>query len=114
MTAHISYRSLSTEIKHFMEEIMSIGREDCDIIVSHPMVSRHHLKIKWEDTVDGFLYKMVDCSTNGTIIDGEMIHNREKYWLIFGSGATYPSILLAGVIEIDFEKVMSCFSKHYN
>jgi serine/threonine-protein kinase len=84
---------------------ISIGRGDCDIIVSHPKVSQHHADIRIE-TQSGYIkYFFQDRSTNGTVIDGQKIHNLEVE--IYPH--THPVILLAGIAELNWDTVEETF-----
>lgn len=53
---------------------VSIGRENCDICVgvNNYKVSRHHADIHLRNFTGGTFYVYVDCSSNGTLIDGKM------------------------------------------
>jgi serine/threonine-protein kinase len=86
---------------------ISIGRGDCDIIVSHPKVSQHHADIKIETQSGYTKYLFQDRSTNGTIIDGKKIHNSE----IEIYPQAYPVILLAGIAELKWNTIEEIFRK---
>jgi pSer/pThr/pTyr-binding forkhead associated (FHA) protein len=84
---------------------ISIGRGDCDIIIPHPKVSQHHADIKIETHSGYTKYLFQDRSTNGTIIDGKIIHNSE----IEIYPHTHPVILLAGTAELTWDALEETF-----
>ena len=94
---------------------ISIGKINCDIIVpNHPKVSRHHLDITKETVSEGYLYTLRDRSANGTVIDGETIHNSEKNQFIhYEATSMIPTILLAGEVELKWYDVEATFVKKY-
>jgi serine/threonine-protein kinase len=81
-------------------DTVSVGRESCDIIISHPKVSRRHVDIEATDCSEGIIYKIKDRSTNGTVVNGEKIHNNTKDFLVWWRDKRTPSILLAGEVEL--------------
>ena len=96
-------------------DTVSVGREDCDIVVSHPKVSRHHLDIRQEqggnpmDTSGWYSCSIIcDRSANGTVINGEKIHNNTKK---FHHWEKTPYILLAGEVELKWADVEAAFAK---
>jgi serine/threonine protein kinase/TM2 domain-containing membrane protein YozV len=86
---------------------ISIGRGDCDIIVSHPKVSQHHADIRIETQSGYTKYLFQDRSTNGTVINGEKILHRE----IEIYPQAHPVILLAGTAELKWNVVEEIFRK---
>ena len=61
--------------------VIKIGRaQDNDYIVSNPMVSGHHADIVIND--EGCVF-YEDHSTNGTMINGQLVHNSSMQ--LFGS-----------------------------
>lgn len=74
---------------------VSIGRENCDVCVgSHNLkVSRHHADIRIKNFTGGKYFVYTDCSSNGTVIDGERIVKGMSYTIPAGSN---PEIFLAG------------------
>jgi serine/threonine-protein kinase len=84
---------------------ISIGRGDCDIIVSHPKVSQHHADIKIVTQAGYTKYLFQDRSTNGTVIDDKKIHNNE----IEIPSRAHPVILLAGTAELKWDIVEETF-----
>ncbi len=100
----------------FDGHVVSIGREGCDIVISHPKISRRHLDVVKEITSEGELYTFRDRSTNGTMINEKKIHNSETTWSIhyenqFGSYRTIicPTILLAGEIDVVWTRIEEAF-----
>lgn len=74
---------------------ISIGRENCDICVGSDnfKVSRHHADITLKQFTGGEFYVFNDCSSNGTMINGQMIRKGMSYNIPKGD---HPEILLAG------------------
>lgn len=74
---------------------VSVGRENCDILVGsdNRKVSRHHADIVLKRFTGGEFYVYTDCSSNGTIIDGNRLQKGMSFNIPKGS---YPTILLAG------------------
>jgi RNA polymerase subunit RPABC4/transcription elongation factor Spt4 len=89
---------------------ISIGRGDCDIIVSHPKVSQHHADIRVEVQSGHARYFFQDRSTNGTVIDGNTIHNSEVEMY----PEARPIILLAGTAELKWETVEATLRSKVN
>ena len=53
-----------------------LGRDrDCDIIINHPSVSRHHCIISCENSV---YYIMDNNSMNGVILNGSPLHKKQR------------------------------------
>jgi len=95
---------------------ISVGREDCDIVVSHPKVSRHHADIEKVICSEGCFYVFRDRSANGTIIDHVKIHRQEKeirnfLFLHLNRNIQFPSIILAGEAELKWSDVEAAFAK---
>ncbi|MCL1933778.1 MAG: FHA domain-containing protein [Candidatus Azobacteroides sp.] len=77
---------------------ITIGRDDsCDIIINHERVSRFHASITREG--DRYLYR--DMSSNGTLINGVLIKNRDIY-IRFGD-----RVLLAGNIPLPWNQIQN-------
>ncbi|GHU12585.1 hypothetical protein FACS1894161_1140 [Spirochaetia bacterium] len=89
---------------------ISIGRGNCDIIIPHPKVSQHHADIRIEVQSGHTRYVFQDRSTNGTVVDGNKIHNTE----IEIYPQTNPVILLAGTAELQWDAVEEIFRKKGN
>ncbi|GMO14783.1 MAG: hypothetical protein Pg6A_00660 [Termitinemataceae bacterium] len=84
---------------------ISIGRGDCDIVVSHPKVSSHHADIRIETQAGYTRYLFRDRSTNGTVIDGRKIHNGET------EISPQTVILLAGSAELKWKTIEDILQK---
>ncbi|MFI6679021.1 FHA domain-containing protein [Kribbella sp. NPDC050470] len=56
-------------------DLVLIGRApDCDLILDHPEVSRHHAELL---RMDELSYELRDLgSTNGTSVNGARVHSR--------------------------------------
>ncbi len=65
-----------------------LGRNpDCDLVVNHPMVSRHHAEIRYDNNE----FILVDFSTNGTelITNGQARTLHHSQAALRGNGAIY-------------------------
>lgn len=74
---------------------VSVGRENCDICVGpqNYKVSRHHADIRLKQFTGGEFFVYTDCSSNGTLINGQMLRKGMTYNIPRGDN---PEILLAG------------------
>lgn len=85
---------------------ISVGRENCDICVSvnNYKVSRHHADIKLKEFTGGAFYVYTDCSSNGTMIDGQMYTKGMSCNIQRGKT---PTVYLAGdpSCQLDWEEV---------
>jgi serine/threonine-protein kinase len=86
---------------------ISIGRGNCDITIPHPKISQHHADIRIETQSGYTKYFFTDRSTNGTVIDGNKIHNSE----IEIHPQSKALILLAGSVELAWDIVEETFRK---
>jgi serine/threonine-protein kinase len=86
---------------------ISVGRGNCDIIISHPKVSQYHADIRLEVQSGHARYLFRDRSSNGTMIDGKKIHNSE----IEIYPQAHPVILLAGTAELKWNTVEETFRR---
>lgn len=86
---HLSSGTVNRDIS------VSVGRENCDICVgtNNFKVSRHHADIKLKQFTGGVFFVYTDCSSNGTIIDGQRYGKGMSYNIPLGAN---PEILLAG------------------
>lgn len=77
--------------------VISVGREGCDIIIDDPLqkVSRHHADITMRQFTGGTFYVYTDCSSNGTVINGNQL-TRGMSENIPANGPA-PTIMLAGL-----------------
>lgn len=85
---------------------VSIGRENCDICVfaDNYKVSRHHADVTLKEFTGGAFYIYTDCSSNGTVIDGQ-VYTKGMSCNI--SKDKMPEVYLAGDINclLDWEEV---------
>jgi serine/threonine-protein kinase len=95
------------------DDYISVGKENCNIIVFHPEVSRHHLDIHMETGSESICLRFRDRSTNGTVINGEKIHHREKEIRLWNRREYQDtvSVLLAGKVELKWEEVWKAFAE---
>jgi pSer/pThr/pTyr-binding forkhead associated (FHA) protein len=56
------------------DNIMTLGREDCDINISDVKLSRHHCTFYMHEDV---LTVVDNSSTNGTFVNGRQVQRRE-------------------------------------
>jgi serine/threonine-protein kinase len=95
--------------------IVSIGKQNCDIVVPHQNVSRHHLDIEDISTTGRGYYRFTDRSTNGTVINGVTVHNRQidiTYWNgLLDNTWEPPTIRLADKVELKWEIIEMAFAK---
>ncbi len=91
---------------------VSVGRSGCDINVNDPAnrVSRHHADVIWNPTITGPNYKYIDCSTNGTKINGIVVHNESFCFY----GHENIDILLAGNVRLDWQTVVAALNRKKN
>lgn len=98
---------------------VSVGRRNCDIIMSSEYISSHHLDITWtiepqtggESSTTEYLV-ITDMSTNGVGVDGEYLHHGSKrilYRSELSGTAHLPLVLLAGRPEypLDWDQVLA-------
>lgn len=91
---------------------ISVGRgQTCDVQIYDPTgrVSRLHLDIEYQFTSEGDLYVIHDRSTNGTQVNGVLVHNGSVNIFPFFRGrrcADYPpEIILGGSVTLDWSQV---------
>lgn len=77
---------------------VSIGRDLCDIIMVDPerKISRHHVDIELKEQTGGKYYVLSDCSSNGTLVNNNMVH---KSSVNINAEGPFPDVYLAGVPE---------------
>jgi serine/threonine-protein kinase len=91
---------------------ISVGRENCDIIASHPKVSRRHLDIVFFNHTGNTGYILTDRSTNGTTVGGQFIHNNQITTSWYAGGKwDKPTIFLAGEVELKWDDVEAAFAR---
>lgn len=91
---------------------ISIGRENCDILIGpeNYKVSRHHADIQKRHFTGGEFYIFTDCSSNGTVINGQRLTKGMTYNIPVGEN---PEILLAGEpsCRVDMRQIMEAFAR---
>ena len=104
---HISHTSSSN-----MAVMISIGREKCDIIVkdSEQKISRHHADVELKAMTGNRYYIFTDCSSNGSIVNGKLIHKSSVNIPVVGAD---PEIYLARVKDgkLNWNDVVSELNK---
>ncbi|MGM9869136.1 MAG: protein kinase [Sodaliphilus sp.] len=97
---HVSQSNFYTDVK------ISIGREKCDIIVedAERKISRHHADVEIKELTGRRCYVFTDCSTNGTVVNGKLLHNAS----IYINTDDNPKIYLANVADgkLDWSQVV--------
>lgn len=91
---------------------VSVGRKDCDVIVSGDVVSGHHLDIEYREDIlpngskQGYLV-VKDRSTNGTSVNGRYLHHA-TFDIPLNDKTDFPPIYLAGREEylMDWDAVL--------
>lgn len=88
---------------------VSIGRSGCDINVNDPAnrVSRHHADVTWSPASSGQDFRYTDCSTNGSKINGMVVHNKSYSFY----GYENVDILLAGNVRLDWRTVLTALNR---
>lgn len=71
--------------------VNTIGRQDTDVLLSHPTVSRRHAQITFEES--GCLLEDVG-STNGTMLNGRQLGQNESVNLSDGDEIVFGSVRL--------------------
>ena len=93
---------------------ISIGRENCDITVrdSEHKISRHHADVELREFTGGIYYVFSDCSANGTIFNGRLLH---KTSVDVPADGPDPEIYLAGILEgrLDWSMMKEELRKRY-
>lgn len=91
---------------------VSVGRENCDICIAPESlkVSRHHADITKRHFTGGEFFIFSDCSSNGTMINGQMLRKGMSYNIPVGQN---PEILLAGdpSCRLDMAEVAEAFAR---
>jgi uncharacterized membrane protein YhaH (DUF805 family) len=78
----------------------TIGRNPNNhIVVSHPAVSGYHADLIVDDSLGYFQYTYVDHSTNGSMVNGQLLKNASCF-VVYND-----SILLAGAVHFDWSLV---------
>lgn len=94
------------------DSTLTIGRENCDLCVfpTNYKVSRHHADVKKKLFTGGEFFVYTDCSSNGTMINGQMLHRGMSYNIPVGQT---PEILLAGdpTCRLDIREVADAFTR---
>lgn len=85
---------------------VSIGRENCDFIVgaSNFKVSRHHADVRLKQFTGGRYFVYTDCSSNGTVINGQTLTKGMSYNI---PEDECPTVFLAGdpTCEVNIQDV---------
>jgi class 3 adenylate cyclase len=83
----IGFQSRQDKLDYLLVRYLFGRNPDCDLIVDHPLVSRHHAEIRYQD--NGFV--LIDFSTNGTevIINGRARSLHHSQAALRGSGSIF-------------------------
>ena len=58
--------------------LVSVGRENCDIIIEDIYVSKHHLDIVYIRHPSKSFFSIINYGANGTVVGGRKLRNRES------------------------------------
>lgn len=104
---HVSHRGIGR-----ISVMLTVGREKCDITISDKecKISRHHADIELKEFTGGKYYVFIDCSANGSIVNGKLV---KRSSVSIPSNGNSPKILLAGVQDgvLDWKKVVEELDK---
>ncbi len=83
----ISFQSRRDRLDYLLVRYLFGRNPDCDLVLNHPMVSRHHAEIRYQN--NGFV--LMDFSTNGTelIINGRTRSLHHGQAALRGSGTIF-------------------------
>jgi class 3 adenylate cyclase len=83
----INYQSRLDKLDYLLVRYLFGRNPDCDLVLDHPLVSRHHAEIRYQN--DGFV--LIDFSTNGTelIINGRLRSLHHSQAALRGSGSIF-------------------------
>ena len=97
---------------NFESFTVSIGRSGCDININDPAnrVSRHHADVTWNPAITGPNYRYIDCSTNGSKVNGSDVHNSSYSFY----GYDKVDIMLAGSVRLDWQEVVAALNRKKN
>jgi hypothetical protein len=94
-------------------QVVTVGREGCDIVLAHPKVSRRHIDIERNGGVDTGRprYRIRDRSTNGTLVDGTRIHHQVTDWMSQRDATAH--IMLAGEVAVSPDMIVHAFLQKF-
>jgi serine/threonine protein kinase, bacterial len=79
VTLYLLHPQQSTPLQYWQFEdalVIRIGRApDNDVVLSDPLVSRHHLQLQRQDAAEssGHVWQLTNQGTNGTFVDGVLV-----------------------------------------
>lgn len=91
------------------DKSITVGRDNCDIIISNVNVSRHHLTVSFSKQSQTIT--ITDKSSNGTAVNGKRIHHESysfKYDPTLSVTQAFPEVLLCGFEDcgVDWSEVL--------
>lgn len=89
--------------------LVSVGRENCDIVIEDLYVSRHHLDIVYIQHNSKSFFAILNYGVNGTIVGGRVIRNGES--ITIPDIGTMPPVILGNGIYLDWEIVKRHISR---
>lgn len=89
---YVQFKSQRDKLDFLLVRYLLGRHPDCDLILNHPLVSRHHAEIQYQNNQ----FVLIDFSTNGTelILNGEARRLHHNQAALRGNG----SIFLGGTI----------------
>lgn len=88
---------------HSVCTLVSVGRENCDIVIEDLYVSRHHLDIVYIQYQSKSFFTIFNYGVNGTVVGGRELRNRES--ITIPNIGTMPPVLLCNRNNLDWEIV---------
>lgn len=88
---------------HSVCTLVSVGRENCDIVIEDLYVSRHHLDILYIQYQSKSFFTIFNYGANGTVVGGRELRNRES--ITIPNIGTMPPVLLGNRNNLDWEIV---------
>jgi adenylate cyclase len=83
----IRFQSRKDQLDYRLVRFLLGRHPDCDMVLDHPLVSRHHAEIRYQN----YEFVLIDVSTNGTelISGGQSRSLRHSQAALRGSGSIY-------------------------
>lgn len=84
----LRYQSRERKLDYLLVRYLMGRSADCDLVLEHPLVSRHHAEIRYQNNE----FILTDFSTNGTelIVEGRSSRLHHSEVALHGSGSIFP------------------------